>query len=121
MRDRALTILPRPRAASPIRRRLLQRGAALAGLTLLSGCSSLPQIGGKPAGPRRIATLRLNNPIAGSWLDAWEQRLGELGYVDGQNIVIERPVVEANDQFGALVADLIGRKVELFVAAGWAA
>ena len=50
-------------------------------------------------------------------LNAFVQGLRELGYTEGQNIVIERQYAEWNsDRLHALAADLIGRKVDAVVA-----
>src|SRR6266516_459834 len=50
-------------------------------------------------------------------LNAFVQGLHELGYTEGQNIVIERQYAEwSSDRLHALAADLIGRKVDAVVA-----
>ena len=52
-------------------------------------------------------------------LDAFRQGLRELGYVNGQNIVIEYRYAEGQfDQLPALAAELVRLKVDLIVAAG---
>src|SRR5579864_3915910 len=53
----------------------------------------------------RLATLR--------------QGLADTGYVEGQNVVIEYRWAEGHyDRFPALVADLVGRKVDLIMTQG---
>ena len=55
-------------------------------------------------------------------LEAFRQGLRELGYVDGQNIVIESRSAEGkNDRLPALAADLVRSKVDIIVAASGAA
>jgi len=52
-------------------------------------------------------------------LDAFRQGLRELGYVNGQNIVIEYRYAEGQfDQLPTLAAELVRLKVDLIVAAG---
>ena len=53
------------------------------------------------------------------FLAAFRQGLGETGYVEGQNLAIEYRWAENHlDQLPALVADLVGRKVDMIVTAG---
>src|SRR5712691_8181405 len=50
-------------------------------------------------------------------LNAFAQGLHELGYTEGQNIVIERKYAEwSSDRLRELAADLVGRKVDVVVA-----
>ena len=49
-------------------------------------------------------------------LVAFHQGLGQTGYVEGQNVVIERRWAEGHlDRLPPLVADLVGRKVDVIV------
>jgi|SRR6516162_6020923 putative ABC transport system substrate-binding protein len=58
------------------------------------------------------------NPRSAPFFTAFEQRLRELGWVDGQNIVAEYRQAQNTDQVPALVAELVREKVDLLFAAG---
>jgi putative ABC transport system substrate-binding protein len=53
------------------------------------------------------------------YYDAFLQRLGELGWVAGQNLVVERRSVRGDrTQYGAMIAGLVAVKVDVIVATG---
>lgn len=68
----------------------------------------------------RIGYLGNSSPsLESNLFAAFRQGLRDLGYIDGQNIVIESRWAEGdNDRFSALLADLIRLKVDVIVAAG---
>jgi putative ABC transport system substrate-binding protein len=70
-----------------------------------------------------IGYLSSNSPSPSApLLAAFRQGLSEVGYVEGQNLVIEYRWAEAlYDRLPALVADLVGRKVDVIAATGGSA
>jgi len=99
------------------RRQLLHGSLALAGFSLLSGCerpgqqaSSVPRIGFLAVGSRDGRAFLINGFLQG---------LRELGYIEGQNIVIEyRFSEDRDDRLPELAAELVNLKVRLIVASG---
>src|SRR5262244_816169 len=68
----------------------------------------------------RIGLLETTSPALNiANLDAFRQRLRELGYVEGQNFVIEYRSADGRpERFPALAAELVSRKVDLIVTRG---
>jgi putative ABC transport system substrate-binding protein len=101
------------------RRRFVQ-GAGVAGLGLLAGCGRWP--GQAPPAATavrvpRLGFLRGSDPTtqAGT-VDIFRQALGELGYVEGQNLVIEYRWGEGSDaRLAEPAAELARLPVDLFV------
>jgi putative ABC transport system substrate-binding protein len=64
-----------------------------------------------------LATGSLELPETRATLNAFRQGLGELGYFDGRNIVIEVRAADSKmERFPALASELIGLKVDVIVA-----
>src|SRR5262245_54186005 len=64
-----------------------------------------------------LATGSLESPETRASFDAFREGLRELGYVEGENIVIEVRAADSNmERFPALVNELIGLKVDIIVA-----
>jgi putative ABC transport system substrate-binding protein len=97
------------------RRHFLQRSAALASVGLLAGCGALPSLTRQPAKVRRIGYLAPRVlPLAN---DPFRQALPDLGWIEGENLVIE--VRSADLQFErlpALADELVRAGVELIYA-----
>jgi putative tryptophan/tyrosine transport system substrate-binding protein len=73
--------------------------------------TKLPRLGRLGADSRSSADL--------ARIEAFRQGLGELGYVEGKNIVIEYRWAEGKfDRLPALAAELVGLKVDIIVSTG---
>ena len=80
-----------------------------------------PRAGGAQRSPvPRIGYLGNSSPsLEPDLVDAFRQGLREYGYTEGQNISIEYRWAEGRyERFPALVADLVGLKVDVIVTAG---
>ncbi len=58
------------------------------------------------------------NPRSVSFFQAFEQRLRELGWVDGKNLVIDFQMPKGSRDFPAIAADLVRQNVDLILAGG---
>src|ERR1700674_2616982 len=67
-----------------------------------------------------IGLLSTSSPaMFAPYSPAFRQGLGESGYVEGKNVVIEYRWAEGHyDRLPALAADLVGRKVDVIVSTG---
>jgi len=62
------------------------------------------------------------DPARQAWWNAFRQRMGELGYVDGQNVTFEpRSAQNDDDRLPKVAAELVGLKVDLIVTGGQSA
>jgi putative ABC transport system substrate-binding protein len=86
----------------------------LAGLGLLAGCGPGSVVGQAPSRPRPIGYLA---SVRTATFDAFRDGLGDLGYVEGQNIAIEYRDAEGDvERLPALAADLVRLPVEVIVS-----
>jgi putative ABC transport system substrate-binding protein len=104
-----------------VSRRQVVQGVGAVGLGLLAGCGrwpgqAAPSPQRAPGGPeiRRIGVL-------GDWptarWDAFREGLRELGWVEGQNLVVEYRWIEGNQvRYEAVASELVQLRVELIVA-----
>jgi putative ABC transport system substrate-binding protein len=95
----------------------------MAGLGLLAGCGQLPGQA-PPAKIPRIGVLRSGSgegsaPAAADASEALREGLGELGYLEGQNIAIEWRFSEGTEESARdLAAGLVRQPVDVIVAGG---
>src|SRR5437868_13831033 len=75
---------------------------------------------GPPGVVPRIGYLAPSlSPEASRLIEAFRQGLHDIGYVEGQNIVLELRSAEGRpDRFPALAAELVALKVDVIVAGG---
>jgi len=90
-------------------------------ITLALGIIAVPlgadaQLSGKVA---RVGMLSAAQPRSVSFLQAFEHRLRDLGYVEGQNLIIEFRTGEGKaERYPALVAELVQRHVDVLLVSG---
>ena len=102
-------------ARHSLTRRQLMQGASVVGLGLLAGCGRLPGQAQAPAW--RIGYL--HQSFDGPQTDGLRQGLRDLGYVEGQNLVVEYRFAEGRlERLPALAAELVGFQPVLIAANG---
>jgi putative tryptophan/tyrosine transport system substrate-binding protein len=90
---------------------------AVVGLILTSYCPVKAQ---QPTKVRKIGFLNQSGIFPAN-VESFRRRMRELGYVEGQNIVIEYRSAEQGARLTELANELVQQKVEVIVAAGPAA
>ena len=97
---------------------MLRGGLALGGLGLLAGCglrqagktptARIPRVGYLSAAPPAASTARI---------EAFRQSLRDLGYVVGQNLLIDERYANGGDQLAEPAAELVRLQPEVIVVA----
>ena len=73
----------------------------------------------QPGKVARVGMLSAAQPRSASFLQAFEHRLRDLGYVEGQNLIIEFRTGEGKaERYPALAAELVQQQVDVLVASG---
>ena len=81
--------------------------------------AALPVDAQPPAKAARIGILSTVNPRTAPWWVAFDQRLAELGFVEGQNLTVDFLNAEGQvDRLPDLAAELVRRKVDLILCGG---
>jgi len=106
----------RSREVAPIRRWWLVSSVTVALVALLNLAAAEGQPGGKVP---RIGVLVTSLTIAPHMLEAFRQRLRDLGYVEGRNVMIEYRDAEGKlERLPDLAAELVGLQVDVILTAG---
>jgi putative tryptophan/tyrosine transport system substrate-binding protein len=100
-------------------RRLIVQGAGAVGLGLLAGCGRWP---GQPQQPTKVPGIGFISASTLSAIaartEAFRQDLRELGYVEGENIVIEYRYAGGHiERLSALATELVRLPVDVIVTA----
>ncbi len=88
--------------------------------TLVGGLLSAPLVIEAQEGAKvyRIGLVSPTSPFLGNPIQAFRQALGELGYVEGRNVIVDLRFAEGRpERLPGLVAELISLKVDVLVAA----
>ena len=105
------------RASSPVaevRRKCVQRALTVVALALL--CALRPAAAQPPGTIPRIGVLASHNVV---FWDAFRHGLRELGYIEGQTVVLEYRWAEGDEaRFPHLAADLVRVKADVIVTWG---
>jgi putative tryptophan/tyrosine transport system substrate-binding protein len=106
------------RALAVSRRHVLQ-GAGAVGLGLVAGCGRWPGQA-RPAVPRvvRIGVLASPDPMQEIGYELFRQALRDLGYVEGQNLVLESRVPDRREAVPSVAAELVRLPVDVIVTGG---
>jgi len=91
-------------------------------IAILSATAAAWSLGAQAQQPAMPVVGFLNNGTAEAYaphMAAFQQRLGDTGYTDGQNVAIEYRFANGdNSRLPALVADLVRRSAAVIVATG---
>src|SRR4030095_6893000 len=92
----------------------------LLALCFLCVCSMILPLAAVAQQPATLPRIGVLWPISdGAELEAFRQGLHELGYVEGQNIVLEYRYARGKDELlPALAAELVGRNVDMIFTYG---
>jgi putative tryptophan/tyrosine transport system substrate-binding protein len=96
------------------RREFLQRNVGLAGLGLLAGCGLVPSPLRPSAKVPRVGYLGLGTSGPNPRIEAFQRGLRDLGYAEGQNVVVEYRLAEGrSDQLPGFAAELVQLGVDV--------
>ena len=105
----------------PFSRRRFVQGAGVAGLGLMAGCGRWPGQAPPPATTiHRVGYLSPQGlAVVGPRIDALQHSLRDLGWIEGQNLIIERRVAEGQvERLPDLAAELLQLQPDVIVTSG---
>ena len=111
-------------SAHPLRRRrssahMTLRIIGLAVLMILGSLTARPSAGAEPTKMFRVGIVAFANPRSAPFFVAFEERLRELGYIEGKTLAVDFLPTEGKiERLPAVMAELVGRKVDVIVAGG---
>ncbi len=111
-------------SAHPHRRRrssahMTLRIIGLAALMILGSLTARPSVGAEPTKMFRVGIVAFANPRSAPFFVAFEERLRELGYIEGKTLAADFLPTEGKiERLPAAMAELVGRKVDVIVAGG---
>jgi hypothetical protein len=99
-------------------RRQFMQGAGLIGLGLLAGCGRWP--GQAPPSVPKVARIGVlaSEPIEEAGYELLRQALRDLGYIEGQNLVLEPRFPAEREAMSSVAADLVRLPVDVIVTGG---
>lgn len=92
-------------------------------IKVIAGSAAAWPSGGRAQNARKLPTIGFlgaaTPSVASQWITAFENRLRELGWINGRTVAIEYRWAEARtDRYGEIAAELVGLKVDVIVT--WA-
>jgi putative ABC transport system substrate-binding protein len=97
----------------------MRRREFLAGLAVIGSWAALPRSGHAASNPLRVGTASAANPRTASFWVAFEHRMHELGYVEGQNFSFEFLDMQGQTEYlGEAMKELVRRNVDVIIASG---
>jgi putative tryptophan/tyrosine transport system substrate-binding protein len=92
-------------------------------ITLLGGAAAAWPLAARAQQPAKLPTIGVlsgqTRSTAGQWVAAFEQRLRELGWIEGRTVAIEVRWAEGrSERFGEIAAEFVRLKVDVIVTAG---
>jgi putative ABC transport system substrate-binding protein len=99
------------------RRQFLRGSLVLVGLGLSAGCQGISMPGRPSAKIPRLGLIGTSSPTGQQTAEVLFQGLRELGYVQDQTIVIDRPIWDgSNEQVTQIVTEMLARPVDVVIS-----
>src|SRR5439155_11536186 len=99
--------------------RMTLRIIGLAALMILGSLTARPSVGAEPTKMFRVGIVAFANPRSAPFFVAFEERLRELGYIEGKTLAVDFLSTEGKiERLPAAMEELVRRKVDVIVAGG---